>query len=577
MDDPKDFFLNPLVPAQRRYEALRAHFIDEIPRKQVAEQFGYTFYTFQALVRDFLQDKVDFFVEKKPGPKTRHTPESVRNKIIFLRKKNASVPDILTLLKEEKIDVGERTIERILQDDGFVKLSRRTHKERGLTKKETYIPMKSQQLDFQRLTEATFDCQVAGIFYFIPYMIQMGLDTLIENSLFPSTSQLSALNSVFSTLSLKLIGKRRLSKIVDFNFDQGFGFFAGVNILPKSWAISTYSYRVDKQSTLSFMKQFVSMLNRLDEGYYNGETINLDFHAIPHFGERSLLEKQWVGARNKAMKGALTFLAQDGESKKLSYVSADIERSQSDNEILHFVDYWMDIKGVIDKTLVFDSKLTTYDVLKQLNEDDIKFLTLRRRGAKLIENAYAIPRDTWEKVNVDIPKRKFNTFLAHDRFITLPRQKLKVREIIIKDHGRKKPTFLITNNHDLTLPDAVTLYARRWRIENTISDLVDFFSLNALSSPIMIRIHFDVLLTMVADCLYKVMAEDLKGFEQCTSRELFSRFINAPGKIVVNGDTVTVKMKKRAHTPVLKSNEVFRKKWEVPWWDGKMLTYEWIS
>jgi len=136
---------------------------------------------------------------------------------------------------------------------------------------------------------------------------------------------------------------------------------------------------------------------------------------------------------------------------------------------------------------------------------------------------------------------------------------------------------VITNNFEWDITTVVTYYARRWRIENTISDLVDFFSLNSLSSPVTIRIYFDVLLTMVGAILYKLLAQDLKGYEQCTSKELFSKFINTPGKVVVEEDTVTVKMKKKASTPVLKSNEMFRQPWGVPWWDNKVLKFEWIS
>lgn len=575
--NPKKYFLEPQTPTQRRYEALRAHFVDGSPRKQVAEEFGYSFYSFQALTRDFLQEKLEFFAEKKPGPKERRTPQSAKNKIIFLRKKNLSAPDIKERLEEEKIFIGERTIERILADEGFAKLPRRTRKEQGLTTKKTYIPEKSHQLNFDTLTEGKFDCQVAGIYYLIPYMLRIKLDELVEKSSFPKTSQLSALNSVFSILALKLMGKERLSKIVDFNFDRGFGFFAGLNVLPKNWAISTYSYRIDKQSTTSFMHDFVSTLNSINQDYYNGKTINLDFHSIPHFGDKSILEKHWVGSRNKSMKSASTFIAQDCQSKKISYVSADIKNSEASKEILNFVDYWLDIKGVINRTLVFDSKLTTYEVLQQLNRDNIKFLTLRRRGERLIENAEGMPDEKWEKVKLDIPKRKYKKFLAHEHKRTLPRTKFELREIIIKNHGREKPTFIITNNYDFPLEEVLTLYARRWRIENTIADLVDFFSLNALSSPVTIRIYFDVLLTMVADTLYKLMAEDLKGSENATSRELFNRFVNTPGKVIVDGDGVIVKMKKRAHTPVLKSNEVFRGAWEVPWWGNKNLRFEWVS
>ncbi|MBC2708502.1 MAG: hypothetical protein HF977_12430 [ANME-2 cluster archaeon] len=43
---------------------------------------------------------------------------------------------------------------------------------------------------------------------------------------------------------------------------------------------------------------------------------------------------------------------------------------------MNFVNYWTDVKGIIEQTLVFDSKLTTYDILVELDAKDIKFITL---------------------------------------------------------------------------------------------------------------------------------------------------------------------------------------------------------
>ena len=43
------------------------------------------------------------------------------------------------------------------------------------------------------------------------------------------------------------------------------------------------------------------------------------------------------------------------------------------DEILRFVDYLKDIKGVVDETLVFDSRLTTYKVLGELDRTGVKF------------------------------------------------------------------------------------------------------------------------------------------------------------------------------------------------------------
>ena len=60
---------------------------------------------------------------------------------------------------------------------------------------------------------------------------------------------------------------------------------------------------------------------------YDSSIINLDFRAIPHFGDESVLQKHWAGARNKKMKGALTLVAQDAASKLILYTAADIALS----------------------------------------------------------------------------------------------------------------------------------------------------------------------------------------------------------------------------------------------------------
>ena len=195
----------------------------------------------------------------------------------------------------------------------------------------------------------------------------------------------------------------------------------------------------------------------------------------------------------------------------------------------------------------------------------------------MIEKAMTIPADDWEEVPLDIPKRKYPTPSVYEHEIELKKHDLELRELIIKDNGREKPTFVLTNNREMTLKDIVTNYARRWRIENKIADLVKFFSLNALSSPIMIRIHFDVVMTMVADTLYKMFARDLRRFEDCSPYNIFSKFVSTRGCVVVKGNDVIVNMGKRAHTPVLKSNEMFRRSWKVPWFGNKNLSYKWIS
>ena len=55
MKDPlsRRFFLEPQQILHRRYEALRAVFVDQQPQMEVAERFGYTYNTMRRLVSDF--------------------------------------------------------------------------------------------------------------------------------------------------------------------------------------------------------------------------------------------------------------------------------------------------------------------------------------------------------------------------------------------------------------------------------------------------------------------------------------------------------------------------------------------
>lgn len=186
--------------------------------------------------------------------------------------------------------------------------------------------------------------------------------------------------------------------------DRALGLFAGLNVLPKSTTLSTYSYRVTRQSN----RQLLEHLSRVFNAEQDGE-FNLDFKAIPHWGDDSVLEKNWSGARAKAIKSVLSLIVQHPETGMLSYTNAEIKHRQQPEAVFDFVDFWTQGQGVAPKLLIFDSKFTTYQNLDKLNksQEQIKFLTLRRRGKKLLEQAENIPATHWQKIRVERAKGKF--------------------------------------------------------------------------------------------------------------------------------------------------------------------------
>ena len=72
------------------------------------------------------------------------------------------------------------------------------------------------------------------------------------------------------------------------------------------------------------------------------------------------------------------------------------------------------------------------------------------------------------------------------------------------------------NDSQGSVKDLLTIYSQRWRIENNIQENVDFFNLNALTSPVVVKVDFDIAMTLIANTLYKILAGKTKGFKKAT-------------------------------------------------------------
>ena len=142
------------------------------------------------------------------------------------------------------------------------------------------------------------------------------------------------------------------------------------------------------------------------------------------------------------MKGALTLLAQDAQSKLILYSTADIQRNEADDQVLSFLSFWKKMKQGAQSTFIFDSKLTTYENLSELNKKKIKFITLRRRGHKLVEDVALLA--PWRRINIPHDKRKYPQPLIHESRVELRGYEGELRQIVLRGNGREKPSFLIT-------------------------------------------------------------------------------------------------------------------------------------
>jgi transposase len=559
------YFLYPAHDWQRRYEALRAAFVERLSAKIIAERFGYSTSYIHLLRHQFIHGKIDFS-EPVPEGKTvrRRVDSKIRLKICNWREHRLSAGEITQLLSEEGVELSVRTVERVLAEEGFTKLPRRSRLKLGLTVKGAKVPAVSEAITVSTVTGKHVGCEAAGVFLFAPFIEKLNISNIVKQAGLPGTKMIPATSYLLSFLALKLIGTERYAHMGDHGFDAGLGLFAGLNVLPKCTAMSTYSYGLDAVHLLRLQKAFVKQANKLQ--LYDSSIINLDFHTVPHFGDESVLEKHWAGARNKKMKGALTLFAQDAASKLILYTDADINRDEADDQVLNFLSFWKGIRRGIKPTFVFDSKFTTYANLSALNTQGIKFITLRRRGKKLIDKVNKLK--SWKRIHITHAKRKYPNPLVYESFVTLRDYEGDLRQVIVRGTGREKPTFLISNDFDSTLELLVGNYARRWRVENVISEAVKFFNLNALSSPILVKVHFDVVMTMIADTLYNMLAQKLRGFQDCDAPKIFRHFVKGKANITVRNGELTVTYPRRAHNPLLRAVPWHRLPKSISWLDS---------
>lgn len=571
MADMKDatFFTRPVADWQRRYEALRASFVERLPDQLVAERFGFSIGYLRVMRHQFRHGKVDFSEPPAEGSAPRRKVNAeARRKIVSWRRQNLSAGDIAQLLNEEAIDISVRTIERVLAEEGFSKLPRRTQLKIGRTVKGAAVPERAESIHLSQLDGQRLESAGAGVFLFAPFVAQLRLDEVVRTANLPESKSIPALNYFLSFLALKLLGTERYAHVGEHAFDPGLGLFAGLNVLPKCTALSTYSYCLDGAHLARLQEAFIRQVMRL--GLCDGSIVNLDFHTIPHFGDESVLEEHWAGARGKRMKGALTLFAQDAQSKLILYSAADIQRDEADDQVLSFLSFWRQIPRDIPSTFIFDSKLTTYENLSELNRQKITFITLRRRGHKLVEEVKGLA--PWKRISIPHEKRKYPQPMVHESRVELHGYDGELRQIVVRGNGREKPAFLITNDFDAPVELIVGNYARRWRVENGIAEAVKFFHLNALSSPILVKVHFDVVMTMIADTLYSRLAQQLRGFEDCDAPKVFRQFIRGKGDIEVRGNNLFVHFAKRAHNPILRAVAWQNLPQKLPWLDGTNLT-----
>lgn len=400
----------------------------------------------------------------------------------------------------------------------------------------------------------------------------MKFDAIVRQAGYAGTQMIPADAALLSLLVLKLLRKERRSHIDDYNLDQALGLFAGLNILPKKSFSTDYSYRTQRQQQQKLLGSWIK--NVAPILLPEARSFSLDFHPIPYRGDEGLLENHYIPCRGQACPSVQTFFAQDHKNHVFCYANANLMRDEQSAEVLRFVEYWKDLTGQNPEWLYFDSKLTTYAELSELNARNVYFVTIRRRGSELVRQLSETPQSQWKSATIDIPKRRQKKIRYIDEKVRLGNYEGSLRQISVTGLGRERPTLFLTNHPDASPRDMIMNYARRNGIEDGLGTNVNFFHMDNLSSEVRLNVDLDVTLTVIANSCYRWLAGQLKGFETAKPKQLSRKFIETSGLVEIGPNrTLLVTFDRRCHNPILREAALDKNSPPIPWLAGYRIQF----
>ena len=88
-------------------------------------------------------------------------------------------------------------------------------------------------------------------------------------------------------------------------------------------------------------------------------------------------------------------------------------------------------------------------------------------------------------------------------------------------------------------------------VEKTISEQIDFFHLNLVSSSMVIKIDFDLTMSILAHNLYRLFARELGRYSNNEAQTLYDKFVLNGADIEIGEKAIKVQLKKKRQLPLI--------------------------
>ncbi|MGZ3432848.1 MAG: hypothetical protein ACXVA7_13750 [Isosphaeraceae bacterium] len=203
-------FQQPDSTTQRRYQICRASFLEGSTAQQLAQRYQLHVGTVRAVIRDFASQPVinTFFVTDQPGRKSAPKRAAIQERACELRRHGATRADIRATLRCEGFDVSASDLFRGLRRAGLttVRNHRPPPQPGEIACEGSVVPdiadVRTRSLEAGR----QFSSQVAGLFLFIPILLELDLPAAVTAAGLPGSGQIPPLQALRAILTPKLLG-----------------------------------------------------------------------------------------------------------------------------------------------------------------------------------------------------------------------------------------------------------------------------------------------------------------------------------------------------------------------------------
>jgi hypothetical protein len=108
-------------------------------------------------------------------------------------------------------------------------------------------------------------------------------------------------------------------------------------------------------------------------------------------------------------------------------------------------------------------------------------------------------------------------------------------------------------------------------VEKGISEQIHFFHLNRNSSGIVVKVDFDLVMTILAHNLFRLFALNIDGYGHCEAKTIFNKFIMNAGEVNISENEIVVSLKKKRTLSLVLDNFKGFESIHFNWLHGKRI------